>query len=358
MGRSWRRVTAYLIPWTVVGIFFSGQIYLNYLYAGQALGWREALYLGLSEWYIWAGLSPALFYLARAFPLSRGYWGRSLSVHIPATFGITIAKLALHAPLVAFSGIPPLREAGLKTTQLSILTCWMIAGVCHAVLHYRTSQDRLKKSLELEASLATARLQLLRIQLQPHFLFNTLHSISSLMHSDLELAQKVLVKLGDLLRMTLENHEVQEVPLSTEMAATRLYLEIQRIRFRDRLQVQYSLEPEAMEMLVPTMILQPLVENAVIHGIEKRMERGEVSISASVRQGHLCLEVVNDMAAPGESDPARSGDGIGLTNTRNRLQTLYGDDARLTVERMQGERFRVSMVVPLRREEDRDEDGE
>ena len=93
MGRLWRRVTAYLIPWTVVGIFFSGQIYLNYLYAHQALGWGEALYLGLSEWYIWAGLSPALFYLARRFPLSRGHWGRSLSIHIPATFGITLAKL-------------------------------------------------------------------------------------------------------------------------------------------------------------------------------------------------------------------------------------------------------------------------
>ena len=351
MGRLWRTTGLYLLPWTVVGVFFSGQIYLDYRYANLPLNWSEALYLGLSEWYVWAALTPALFYLARRFPLSRGHWGRSLAIHIPATFGLTLAKLAIHPPLAGLRGIPRLRDASMETAQLSILTCWMIAGVCHAILHYRTSQERLKRSLELEASLVTARLQLLRAQLQPHFLFNTLHSISSLMHSDLVAAEKMLVRLSDLLRMTLESGEEHEVPLSTELAATRLYLDIQQIRFRDRLQVQTSVQPETLGTLVPTMILQPLVENAVLHGIERRTEAGCIAISACFRDGALCLEIANDTASPGQDAPAGYGSsGIGLANARNRLEALYGDAALLAVNRTPEGRFKVSMTLPLKRQ--------
>ena len=196
MGQ-WIKASVFLGAWTAVGLLFSVQIYVDYLYAGRPIGWPQALFLALSEWYLWAALSPAILALARRFPIGRDSWFKSLAVHLPATLFFTLLKLAVHGPIVDLSGIGRIRDAGMQTFSISLLTCWMIVGASQALIHYRASQDRMQQALELEARLTRSQLQLLKAQLKPHFLFNTLHSIGTLMHRDVEAAETMLVKLSD-----------------------------------------------------------------------------------------------------------------------------------------------------------------
>lgn len=363
----------FLSIWTAVGLFFSVQIYLDYAYARQPLTWPQAAFLALSEWYVWAALSPAVLALARRFPFGSGRWLRSILVHLPATLLLTVVKLAVHIPLVDLSGIQGLQRANLETFNVSLLTCWLIVGACHAIVHYRTSQERMRRALELEAHLTRARLQLLQAQLEPHFLFNTLHSIGTLMHRDVEAAEAMLVRLSDLLRMALDHGERQQVPLATEIEFTRLYLGIQEMRFRDRLAVSFDLDPDALLGICPAMILQPLVENAVRHGVEATAARGTVSITARREGDRLRLTVTDngpglrsrpdrdsrvhrsaDLNSGGRADAeasgsARRGDspGVGLANTRARLEMLYDRRQRLELADVPSGGLRVTVEIPF-----------
>jgi LytS/YehU family sensor histidine kinase len=207
-----------------------------------------------------------------------------------------------------------------------------LIGLVHALSYYRLFRDREVRNSQLETRLARSQLQVLRAQLQPHFLFNTLNSIAALMHRDVESADRMVTRLGDLLRLSLSHTERQEVPLRQELAFLEKYLDIQRTRFRDRLTARVSADADALDGLVPSLILQPLVENAIRHGIEPRAAAGRVDVRARLDGDALVVEVEDD--GPGLSPDARgepNGCGIGLANTRARLEQLYGDRQRLTL---------------------------
>src|SRR6185369_4509061 len=191
--------------------------------------------------------------------------------------------------------------------------------------YYREGREREIHAAALEAQLAQAQLQTLKMQLQPHFLFNTLNSISALNHEDPRAANRMIARLSELLRLTLENDGAQEVSLHQELDFLKRYLEIQQVRFGDRLKVHFDVAPETMDARVPNLLLQPLVENAIQHGLAPFSAPGEIHIHASRENGLLCLRIADSGPGLPASTPSGAPDGIGLANTRARLQQLYGD---------------------------------
>jgi LytS/YehU family sensor histidine kinase len=207
--------------------------------------------------------------------------------------------------------------------------------------YYRKFKDRELRATQLEARLAEAQLQVLRMQLQPHFLFNTLHAISALVHQDAEAADRMISRLAEFLRLTLDSVGVQEIELKGELESLDKYLEIEQVRFSDRLTVVRSIEPHTLDMLVPNLILQPLVENAVRHSIAPRSAGGRIEIRARREGNNLVIDVTDD---GGGAVPLCEG--VGLTNTRARLRQLYGEAQMVEIRAEQGTDFRVTLSLP------------
>jgi sensor histidine kinase YesM len=217
-------------------------------------------------------------------------------------------------------------------------------SITHALTYYRRAQERERKAVELEARLADAKLDALRMQLHPHFLFNTLNAISTLVHKDPHAADEMIANLSELLRATLDA-EGQEIPLRRELDLLSRYLEIQQARFGDRLKIERQIDAAALDALVPTLILQPLVENAIRHGIEPQTTAGVVAIRAQRKDSVLQLGVADNGGGLQKSTGKSSG--IGLTNTKARIEELYGNAGRLVLNSKSGEGFSVEIEIPF-----------
>jgi len=343
--RVWIRWLLILLFWTLLGLFFASQSGLSYLYQQGWAPWGLLVKLSLSEWYIWALLTPVAVWLAKKFPFARGRRVQAIAVHLLAGFILTIAKIIIEGWVRnTLLGIPGQINAANKF-HLSFLTYWAIVGVTHAFAYYGMYRERELAASQLQTQLAKAQLQALQMQVQPHFLFNTLHAISTLMHRDVDAADRMLAGLSDLLRLTLENAGTQEVPLKTELEFLDRYLEIEQIRFQDRLTVCKDIEPQALDAVVPNLLLQPLVENAVRHGVATRALPGRVEISAWRADARLHIEVSDD----GPGLPASyQGKGLGLTNTRARLERLYGEQHSFRLENVPSGGVRVYIEIPWR----------
>jgi LytS/YehU family sensor histidine kinase len=237
--------------------------------------------------------------------------------------------------------------------HINFLLYWTIVGLTHAFDYYRRYRERERRAAELkiaaahlEAQLAQAQLDALKMQLHPHFLFNTLNTISVLMQDDVSAANRMLIRLGELLRVALKNETAQEVSLRQELEFLRGYLEIEQTRFQDRLQVDFDVEPEALDSLVPNLILQPLVENAIKHGIAPRAEAGTIRVEAKRRNGRVRLVVRDD--GSGFMEAKNQASGIGLSNTRARLEKLYGAEHSFEICSPDGGGLEVKVTIPFR----------
>ena len=229
-----------------------------------------------------------------------------------------------------------------------MLTYWAILGVSLAVDYYRKYRERELRASQLETRLAEAQLQVLKMQLHLHFLFNTLHAISTLMHRDVEAAERMLTRLSDLLRHSFESVGVQEVSLKQELEFLDRYVEIEKVRFGDRLAVEISVDPELLDARVPNLILQPLVENAIRHGIASRAAGGRIEIEVRRDNGMLDLEIRdNGPGLPAGDDGSEGIGGIGLANTRARLKQLYGARHRFELSEAAGGGLAVNLTIPL-----------
>jgi LytS/YehU family sensor histidine kinase len=228
--------------------------------------------------------------------------------------------------------------------EFTVLIYFAILGLVYAIEYYRRYVRGTVHASRLEAELAKAQLQTLRTQLQPHFLFNTLHAISSLMDEDVRAARRMIARLADLLRTTLETGEQQEVSLLRELETLQLYLDIERERFSDRLRIELDVRPDVLEARVPSLLLQPLVENAVRHGIAPLQRGGRITVSAAREAGSLLLTVEDDGA--GALSDAVPREGVGLRNTRARLARLYPETHDLTIDRPSAGGFRVQVEIP------------
>jgi two-component system LytT family sensor kinase len=313
---------------TAAAVLSTGQVWVDYAYAGRPLSWARAFAVALADWELWTLLTPIVLWLAARVPVSRGRLGFALAIHVPASLGLTIVKLVLESSVArAIIGAGRVPFSLLKL-HLTLVTYWAIVAAVGYAEQQRLSRERELRAARLQGELARAQVDALRAQIQPHFLFNTLNAIAGLMREDVEAADVMLVQLGELLRGALETQGLPEVPLSEELGLLRTYLAIQQARYGERLQVTVDVPPDIERLFVPTLILQPLVENAIRHGFAVTPGPGRLTVGASARDDRLVIDVLDE--GPGPPDPLK--DGYGLANTRSRLRALYGPAARLTIE--------------------------
>ena len=357
LQRRWVRWALYFGFWTGLGLFNTGQSYLHHVLRDRPFSFFDTLIVGLSDWYLWAAVTPVIIYLVRRFPLHQKNWLPNLGLHLVVNTVIAVVITLAVTPvfLSLREGNEPLSPFWvffqfqlISYAVLYIWVYWSIVVVVHALDYYRKFRERERRAAQLETRLAQAQLQVLKMQLHPHFLFNTLNAISALMQKDVELADRMVARLGELLRTTLENAGTQEVPLGQELDFIRPYLEIEQARFGSRLIVQMDIEPETLDALVPNLVLQPLVENAILHGVAPFSEVGRIEIRARREEDELRLEVADN--GPGLS-PEQQKDfrpGVGVANTRARLQQLYGADHNFTMANGTKGGFTVTMILPFR----------
>ncbi|HEY0322927.1 MAG TPA: histidine kinase [Pyrinomonadaceae bacterium] len=346
--------------WTLVGLFFASQIYFYTAHTPRAVSFSKALLWQLSCVYLSAIFTFLILWLARLFRFDRQKWRRSLLFHLLASFAVASIMTAGHLTLdatfdkefgqVAFNYFP---ARVFVNIDKNFIVYWLIIWASHALNYYKRYRESELQASQLAAQLAEAQLQALKMQLHPHFLFNTLHSISSLLSRDTEAARRMIARLGDFLRLTLENNGAQEVMLRDELDFLRCYLDIEGIRFYDRLTVRMEIEPQTLSTLVPNLILQPIVENAIRHGIAPRSTPGLIEIKAARRGETLRLEVRDDgPGLPVEVGSNRIGRrGIGLSNTQNRLRQLYGNESSFELTNDVRGGLLVILEIPFRRED-------
>jgi signal transduction histidine kinase len=343
---------------TVLGFFSALQAY-NYvsMFSEKAQPFGVLLALNVTYWYAWALLVPGILWMARTYRFGRQTWKRAVPMHIVgvliATFLHAMLSVTARVAIMAWMAERNLdwwlivRERFFLYFDWEMMTYWAVVGFSHAVDFYRESQERELAGAQLQARLAEAQLQALQRQLHPHFLFNTLHTISALMHRDVDAADEMLARLSDLLRLTLDGGNMQIVPLKDELDFVRKYLDIERTRYGDRLQVLIEAEPDTLDAAVPNFVLQPLVENALRHGIAPKVGGGRVEIDVR-RDGDRLLLVVRDDGAgvkPERLQAAREG--VGLANTRSRLSHLYGDQHAFDFQATNGQGVVVTIAIPF-----------
>lgn len=305
-------------------------------------------------WMMWALFTPIIFRLALRFRFDR--WVSALAVHVPAVLAfVSLHLIGMQLVRRTLVGWDRFRVGFWQrfSTDLiqyldwEMMTYWAIVGLGLAAAYNRELQERAVRAAKLETRLVEAQLQTLQRQLQPHFLFNTLHAISTLMHRDVEAADRTLSRLSELLRLTLDRVGQQEVALSEEVDFLAKYLQIEQTRFQDRLTVTFDVEPDALDGLVPRMLLQPLVENAIKHGIAPQPGPGEVEISARRDRDRLVMEVRDNGAGLSQDALTALQSGIGLSTTRARLQHLFGRDHQFEFRRLQ-RGLAVRVAIPWR----------
>jgi signal transduction histidine kinase len=341
--------------WTLFGLFFASEVIISRAYDGRPLKLGETLAAWLICAYIWLGLTPLVLYLARRFPLERKRWRTNLLIQLAASVAIALLQLATYVLVASWAGLQigkqPYFEAFrgifVGDFHFDLLTYWALIGLSHALDYYRKYRERELRAAQLETTLAQAKLDALRMQLHPHFLFNTLNSISVLMAEDVKQARRMLTRLSDLLRVSLENQGAHEVTLKEELEFLESYLEIEQTRFQDRLTVRMEVDPKALDARVPYLILQPLVENAIRHGIAPRAAPGLIEIRARRENGMVELSVHDNGAGLCGARPENLMKGIGLANTRARLEQLYGSSHSFELQDGDGQGLTVLITIPF-----------
>ena len=348
--KRWGRWLLGLAFWTFLGLSFASQFYISSAKAGLEVTWKQAVNYALGDWYVFALLSIPVIRLARRFPFEASSWKRSFGAHAIACLLFSLSYMVVRAWVGHWQSHAAFQEVFktllVKTWHFNLLIYWVIVAVSQAFDYSRKYRERELRAAELEKGLVQAKLQALQMQLNPHFLFNTLHSISSLMHKDIEAADRMITRLSDLLRAALEGAGDQEVPLRQELKLLQLYLAIEQIRFGARLTVKMNVKPDTLEAQVPNLILQPLVENAIRHGIERRSRPGCIELKAERQNGTLALTVSDDGAGLGPTEQIKEG--VGLSNTRSRLRELYGAAHRFELVRGETGGVRVEVSIPFR----------
>jgi two-component system, LytTR family, sensor kinase len=344
--------------WTLFGIYFTSQVTLqSQVYPNPTPFWRVLMWQ-LFSGYVWFLISPLILWLGHKFNFDDGHWKKSIPIHLAASLIIATAQLAIDAFVLpklgymASAGSAPyleiLKKFLLVNLHFSVAIYWGVLGIQQAIKYYRKYRERELRTSQLEARLATTRLQVLKMQLHPHFLFNTLNAISELIYRDPESAERMIADLSDLLRMSFENLDVQEIPLKQELEFLEKYLEIELTRFHDRLKVEMHISPDTLDASVPNMILQPLVENAIKHGIGPRSEGGKIDIDAVRENGHLALTVRDNGLGVPSGDVENLSEGVGISNTRRRLRHLYGEGHSFTLRNGAISGLAVNMVIPYK----------
>jgi signal transduction histidine kinase len=346
-----KKLIALVAAWTAVALFVAITNSITYMSFGQPPRWWLSIRLQLVEWGVWAALTPAVLWYARRVPFGRRTWLAGLVSH--AAGGLVASLAQMTAARLLREWLLGVRSyLVISNIAPDLLVYAMLVGIVRGTGYYRAARARELRASQIEARLAEARLATLRTQLQPHFLFNTLNAIAELVHEAPDAADRMIAGLSDLLRETLDTGGAEEVPLAREIDLLRRYVDIQRVRFGERLRVSIDVAGDAPGARVPALLLQPIVENAIRHGIGPRAAGGRIDVVARREGEWLRIEVADD----GVGLPAHVVEGVGLGGTRARLETLYGRRQRLEVRPRPGGGTVVVIDVPWSRGSD-DEPG-
>jgi signal transduction histidine kinase len=355
------RWLAVIAVWALLGVIYAGPIYFET--QAENMGhspWRIFSW-GVLMWLAWAPLTPAIVWLSRRYSLISETWKSNVIIHLPAFVLISLVHSAA-ATAITLS-INPFDSMGDSPATFwsrllgrvkgslgsDLLVYGGVVGICYALDYYSKYREREIAASQLEVQLAQAQLHSLRMQLHPHFLFNTLNGIVGLVRDNKnQAAVSMLVGLSDLLRHTLDHSARQEIELRQELNFIQLYLNIQQMRFSDRLKLELDIDPATTKAMVPNLILQPLAENAVRHGFSRSAASGVVGIRSRVEDDRLRLVVYDNGAGLPDNWRLNSSAGIGLANTAARLQQLYDDKHTFDIRNRDGAGVEVVIVIPLR----------
>jgi two-component system LytT family sensor kinase len=343
--RLWLTIAA---VWTILALLSASQHLAFRAYAGMPLPYGAIIGRTLLDWYTCAIFTPAIFAVARHFRLDTRAWIKALPVHILACIAFILLKLALFIPLARAFGWGDDEGDFLRWVYgdgfALILVYATVAGAWYALNYYESYRERLVKTAELESRLSRVQLDSLRARLHPHFLFNSLNALSTLIHKDARAADRMVLELGELLRQTISDNAPVEVPLRVEIGFVERYLNVMQIRFGERLRVTIDMPADVQEAQVPNLLMQPLVENAIVHGIGQSANAGEITVRARRDGEVLHLTVMDD--GPGLSS-GNSNHGIGLRNTRLLLQQLYRTQQSLQLTERAGGGVVASVQLPF-----------
>jgi signal transduction histidine kinase len=345
------------IPWgIVIGVVgwwgLNALILSSHLLAfraarGQPVQWTDVLGAELVSAALWIPCTLWLLWRTARTPLERDRWLAplmSLSLAIVIVVVLRAAAASMLEPMLGRDSGPPRVGALLiATMSRNFLTGCLIVGVGHALVYAQRSRARERQAQVLQEQLTQARLDALSAQLNPHFMFNALNSISEMVHHDADAADRMIVQLGGLLRHSLEASRRQHTSLHDELIAIGCYLGIEQVRLGERLQYQEQVEPDARFAQVPRLLLQPLVENAVAHAVSQRAAPSKVEVRARCERERLILDVIDE----GAGTAGRPGFGVGLANTQARLECLYGGAQALEIAQLPGGGTRVRVSIPL-----------
>ncbi len=359
-----RKCAVYFACWTGLGLFMFSQSVAQRFFSHDPNPLSHYLASWLIGVYIWFLLTPFILWLGRRFSFEGKHRTRVFALHLVLSVAVALFQLSFESLVLRSFGLFPTIMVSFAATLIflliigfhnSVLTYWTLIGIQYGFSWYGRYQERKQEALrlelrssELQSQLMQARLSALNMQLQPHFLFNTLNTIMVLVRQGKgREAEEMLGRLSDLLRCVLEDVDAQEVPLRRELEYLELYLAIEQVRFQDRLRISIDVDAEALDAAVPYMGLQPIVENAIRHGIGRSSTAGNIRISACHLNGSLEIKVEDDGPGPGLESGARTR-GIGLANTRARLAQLYGDAGRFQLETGNTGGAVATMILPYR----------
>lgn len=359
--RTFTNIAIAFVVWTLLGFTFVALSTATALSDGRPLNVPNLFLIHFTRLYTWAILSPLIFLFVRRFPIDiRRLRLRNLLVHLPAMIAFCILHQAIYAFVtwtidsslsVRFSSIFAYYQASFfGWLYLGILMYSLITISIQAFLFYRSFLEEQAEKSMLNAQLAKAQLRALKMQIHPHFLFNTLHSISSLTLEDPPKANSMIARLGDFLRLTLDHSEYEKVSLKEELEFLNCYLEIEQVRFSDRLTVEFVVEPNALTASVPHLILQPIIENAIQHGIAPKAAHGFIKISAKRSSDTLRIEVKDNGAGITGNATSENKKGVGLRNVRERLAQIYGERHRFEMVNGEDVGLTVSLEIPFETE--------
>jgi two-component system LytT family sensor kinase len=341
-------------------IAFGGLVLVVFLFATQWYAYdttrRDAspyiYYVGWS-WFMWA-LAPFVLWFARRHPIQTRTWQRSIALHIAVSVALSTMQVLVEAGLGwlrAQHGLTfqaALSHYFVQHVQLYLLTYWALVAAAQFYRMYDESRNRQLRTARLETQLSAARLKSLRSQLQPHFLFNTLHAAVGLVHEDPDGTEDILLRLSELLRASLADFQTNEIPLRKELEFIDCYIGIQQRRFSERLRVEHRIDTGALDLAVPSLILQPLVENAILHGIGRHKGNDVIEVKAFLDNGGLVLEVRNHSSALDDVMERLLSRGVGLANTRARLQELYGEGQSMQLLNLEPRGVCIRLAIPTR----------
>jgi len=353
------KATLLFAIWTAYGLLSAWQSHYWYSFSMHAMSWADSLRFEVTYAWLWGACCPLILWLSNRYRFERNHRSRPLLVTIAVHVGTMTVLIVLTKTLFQLITSPPdsafhhftwgkLFRSIEVTSDTGVLLYSMIILVEHSFAYYKRYQTGLLNAAKLQTELARAQLQALKMQLHPHFLFNTLHTISALVHEDPERAEHTIARLSELLRLFLANSMIHEVPLSEELRILDLYLEIERTRFEHRLSVHIDVPAELREAMVPNLVLQPLVENAIRHGVGKRSGPGWISVAAEKYGETLVLRVTDNGEGLSKAPGTRPESGFGLSITRGRLESLYGPHQSLNLRNLQTGGAEARITMPFR----------